>query len=363
MNTIVNTVRNLDKIAELGWHEFKTTEFIRANFSSKPVKVGFGGKKTGLLYKVGIGNNAILMRADMDALKTSRGVFHTCGHSTHMAALMYAQEYANTLSQKFTLSDKAIYFLYQPAEETFPSGAQAFIKECKDVIQKIAFAFTIHVKPLLPVGTIGIETGCVWARGDYLEVVIRGKMVHVKDSYHAVDTLESAAKIILGIKEIQNHYPKSIRIAVGTIEGGRQPNTIADQALLKADIRLNSNDLQSIVKKKLLDLCKRVEREDGTNISHTYYDGYPTVTNDSILTTSIAQFIHSHTLLRVYNKNNFSFGCEDFAYISSLIPSVTAFIGTGDKHDLHEEKCTISDQGTLNAALYFKAVVDWFLQS
>jgi amidohydrolase len=363
MNSILNTARSLDQIAELGWHEYKTTEFLRKNISIKPIKVGFGGRKTGLLYKVGMGNSAILIRADMDALKTSKGVSHTCGHSTHMAALLHAQEYAITLSHELTSQDKSIYFLYQPAEETFPSGAQAFVNECKDIVKKVSYAFTTHVKPLLPIGTIGIEKGSVWARGDYLEIAVKGRMVHVKDSYQAVDALESAAKIILGIKEIQNRYPKSVRIAVGTIEGGRQPNTLADQALLKADIRLTSDELQSKIKKDLARLYKRVEQEDRTTINPVYFDGYPTVHNDNFLTLAFSKYIASHTNLLVNNKDNFSFGCEDFAFISQLMPSLTAFIGTGDAYDLHEENCTISDQGTLNAALYFKAVVDWFLQS
>lgn len=363
MKSILKDVRNLNLIAELGWNEIKTTEYLRNVIPITPIKVGFNKLNTGLLYRVGTGKTSILMRADIDALQTSRGVFHTCGHSTHMGSLMHALRYAISQAHLLSAKNKTIYFLFQPAEETYPSGAKAFVNECSDIIDHLSYAFTIHVKPLLPLGTIGLEKGVVWARGDYLEIKVNGKMVHVKDSFHAIDVLESASKLILAIKKIQNRFPNSIRIAIGMIEGGRQPNTLADCAYLKGDIRMTKDSYQDPIKKQLIEVCRKVEHEDGTTVQLTYFDGYPAVANNGKVTNSIINYLVSNRSFTVNQRGNFSFGCEDFAFISHKVPSVTAFIGTGDKYDLHEENCTISDQGTLNAASYFKAVVDWFLQS
>lgn len=363
MKSILDTVRDLNQIAELGWNEDETTKYLERIIPIKPIKMGFRDQKTGLVYKVGRGNTSILLRADIDALKTSKGVAHTCGHSTHTAALVYALKHMATQSQSLTAKDKSIYFLFQPAEETFPSGAKAFVDECENIIKQLKYAFTIHVKPLLPLGTIGLEKGAMWARGDYFEIKINGKMVHVKDSFNAIDALESASKLILEIKKIQNKFPQSVRIATGMVEGGRQPNTLADCAYLRGDIRMTKDIYQYPIKKLLNKKCRNIEKEDGTTIQFTYFDGYPAVTNNVKVTDSIIDFLASNTSFTIHQKGNFSFGCEDFAFISQKVPSVTAFIGTGDKYDLHEENCTISDQGTVNAAEYFKAVIDWFLQS
>ena len=38
-----------------------------------------------------------------------------------------------------------------------------------------------------------------------------------------------------------------------------------------------------------------------------------------------------------------------------------ALIGTGDKYDIHEAKCTISDKGTEAVYQYFSEITNWWL--
>lgn len=363
-NKILDYKNKLNNLAELGWKEINTTKLIQKILKDVPYKLGFNNIKTGLVYKVGKGTNSILLRSDIDGLKTSQGIQHTCGHSTHMAALMGTYAYAKKNEEQLNRKNKSIYFLFQPAEETFPSGAKTFVTECGTLLKTIKNAYTIHVKPLLPLGTVGLQPGSVWARGDYMEITVKGKMVHVKDSFNAIDTLQSASKIILSIKKLQKKYLKKVRINIGVIEGGRQPNTTADRALLKGDIRLTDNSDQAKIKSELTTLCTQIQKEDRTQITLTYFDGCPTVVNNKVATQSMISHLKKANIIsKITTSNQFSYGCEDFAYISNLVPSVTAFIGTGGSFDLHEEKCVISDQGTVNAYLYFKAVIDLFIQS
>ena len=203
--------KNLESMPETGWNELKTTRYIQKELAIEPFKIGFGGKQVGLLYKVGSSKNSILLRADIDALKSRDGFRHLCGHSSHTAALMYAltDKYKDILKQK----DKSIYFLFQPAEETYPSRAKAFLNECYSILPEIKYAFAAHVRPKLSI----------------------------------------------------------------------------------------DNEL-------------------------------------------------------------FTFGSEDFSFIANKIPSVYALIGTGDIHDIHEEKCTISDKGTANIYEYFRGIIAWWIQ-
>lgn len=355
---------NLNSIAELGWHEEKTTEYLETQISEKPIKRGFASGLTGLLYKIGEGKRSILLRADIDGLKTSKGIAHICGHSTHMAALIVALEYSQSIKQQLSNDDKSIYFLFQPAEETFPSGAKAFIKECSDVVQKIQSSYAIHVRPNLPIGTIGLQSGAVWAYGDYMEIEVSGKMVHIKNNHDGVDSLVAASHIVLGVEAIQKDHP-ACRIGIGILQGGLQPNAVAGSALLKGDLRFKNYSQKKRIKQKLELLLQKVEQRTGTHIELRYYDGTPAVLNSKKTTNTLYNYLRKRRdLLFTYKTSGlFSFGCEDFAYITERIPSTIALIGTGDKYDLHEENCTISDQGTVNAAKYFKAVIDWFLQS
>lgn len=363
MKHILEYKKKLNALAELGWQEMRTTDYIVSALKNTPLKRGFRNGNTGLLYKVGDGAESILIRADIDGLKTAQGIRHTCGHSTHMAALIGAYLYAKSIEKKIDNANKSIFFLFQPAEESFPSGAQAFVNECDNIVKKIKQAFTIHVFPKLKLGEIGLQPGVIWARGDYMEIRIKGKMVHIKDNLDGIDALYAASLLIQKIKSIQKNHP-SLRMGIGVIEGGRQANTVADFALLKGDIRLKSESQQPLIKSLLKRICSEVEKKTGAQIELSYYDGYPTVNNDPFLTKKVINdFKKQNTEYALLNKGLFSYGCEDFAYISSIVPSVTAFIGTGDKYDLHEENCTISDKGTLVAYTYFKFIIDRFALS
>lgn len=354
----------LNQIAELGWQEVKTTDYIATQLKVKPLKRGFGKGDTGLLYKIGAGSEGILLRADIDALKTAHGVAHSCGHSTHMASLMGVFQDTRKLEKKLTEQNKSIYFLFQPAEETFPSGGKAFTEECSDILKNIKSAYAIHVRPLMKLGFVGLQPGPLWARGDYMEIEIHGKMVHIKNNLEGVDSIYASSLIIAGIKKIQKRF-SSLRIGIGVISGGRQANTVADYALLKGDIRLPHQRWQPRVKEMLYSLVKGVEMKTKARIILHYFDGTPPVVNDSSTTKTIVKYLNSRTDLKftLQTSDLFSYGCEDFAFIAEKVSATIALIGTGDKYDLHEETCTISDQGTINAYLYFKAVVDWFVQS
>lgn len=364
MKTILNYKSHLNSIAELGWQENKTTDYIVKHLEATPLKRGFGKGNTGLLYKIGNGSNAILMRADIDALKTTNGIKHICGHSTHTASLMEGFHYTKTLEKILNSQCKSIYFLFQPAEETFPSGGQTFVNECPEIVKEIKSAYAIHVRPHMQLGTIGLQQGPLWAQGDYMEIEVKGKMVHIKNNLDAIDAIYASSLIVEGIKKIQRSY-KSIRIGIGVISGGRQTNTVADYAILKGDIRLPNTRIKIIIKEKIKELIKLTEQKTKTSITLHYFDGTPPVINNSHTTSQIVRYFQTRSdfSFKLQTSGLFSYGCEDFAYISEKVPSTIALIGTGDMYDLHEENCIISDQGTINAYLYFKTLVDWFIQS
>ena len=357
---IINFKNSLNALAELGWHEINTTNYIVHKLKDSPIKRGFMKGNTGLLYKVGAGSEGILLRADIDALKNSKGVAHTCGHSTHMASLMGAHFYAKQREKELIANNKSIYFLFQPAEETFPSGAQAFTHECSALLKHISSAYSLHVRPLMKLGTVGLQPYLLWARGDYMEIEIHGKMVHIKNNLKGKDALFASALLIQGMSDIQKKY-RSIRIGIGVASGGRQANTVADYAILKGDIRLPNDEWQPILKTYLASLVHKVEKKTRCSITLKYFDGIPSLINNERITKNISHFLKKNTQFKIKSKGLFSYGCEDFAYISHRVPSVVALIGTGDMYDLHEENCTISDSGTINAYLYFKSLIDQYL--
>jgi len=356
---LIRHKRKLDRLAELGWNEKKTTEYILKSVPVKPYKAGFGKSKTGMLYKLGEGTDSILLRADIDALKTEKGPKHICGHSSHTAALL--QTLTDTVRKLHNQPNrkKSVYFLFQPAEETYPSGAKAFIDECPEVIKNLEYAFALHMRPLMKLREIGLQTGPVMARGDYFEINIRGTMAHIKNPEKGKDAIEAAAILIREFKAIQKKYFSVLRINVGVISGGRQSNTIADMCIMKGDVRLKENRRQNFIKLLMEKAIKKAQKSTGTAISLSYFDGYPVLSNEKAATGNVLRIMNNNNML-IIRDGLFSFGCEDYSFISNLVPSAYAFIGTGDRHDIHHEKCIISDAGTNAAYEYFSSLVSWW---
>lgn len=357
---IITYKKQLELIAEVGWNELKTTQYIQDMLLIKPLKIGFSSKEVGLLYKVGSGKEAILLRADLDALRTSNSIKHICGHASHTAALMsvFLENYKDIVKQ----NEKTIYFLFQPAEETYPSGAKAFLDECKSILPKIKYAFAAHVRPRLPLHTIGLIPVVV-GRGDYMEFSIRGKMVHIKNAPLGIDALEAASYIVLFVKNLQRRFKEYLRINIGVASAGLQPNAVPGNALLKGDIRMKDDKYQDVIKKLLIQQIDKIEKKVGAAIDFKYFDGYPPLVNDKKLIRQVAGTMRNIARFNLNSdKNLFTFGSEDFSFIAQEIPSVYALIGTGDKYDIHEEQCVISDKGTIAIYAYFKQIISWWLQ-
>jgi amidohydrolase len=353
----------LNKIAEIGWQEKQTTSFIRKALKVDPLVAGFGKEKVGLLYRLGHGKKTILLRADIDALKNGEKVDHICGHSTHTAALMSTFLNTQKYTQELNRQNKAIYFLFQPAEETFPSGAKAVLKEYFNSSQLPSFAFAAHVRPLEKKNVIYLQAGAIMAGGDYLEVEFVGEKKHVKNCLDSKDAIYGASYFVNLAKKFQSEN-RELRFNFGVIAGGEQANAVAPFAIIKGDIRIKNSKDYLRVKKFLWEAKRLTETQTKVKVKLNYYTGYPLLANNSLLTKKITEYFDKEQSFEMVNKDGaFSYGCEDFAFFAQKVPSVYALIGTGDKNDIHTTNCMVSDAGTLSVEKYFLGVVDWFISS
>lgn len=102
---------------EIGWAEVLTTQYIKEQLDAISLIEGLGERRTGAVFELGKGQTSIFVRADIDALKTSGGPQHLCGHSTHTAALMGAYIWLKEHESRLNSENKKVIFLFQPAEE------------------------------------------------------------------------------------------------------------------------------------------------------------------------------------------------------------------------------------------------------
>ena len=136
---LVNIRRDLHQYPELAGHEKRTAQIVENYLLDLRLEVKKGFAGYGL---VGILNGdkkgkKIAWRADMDAIdlrtmgnihypKSKKpGAAHLCGHDVHTAIGLGI---ANVLSQLKHHIDGTVYFVFQPAEETF-QGAKTMVED------------------------------------------------------------------------------------------------------------------------------------------------------------------------------------------------------------------------------------------
>ena len=167
---IVQIRRQIHKNPELSFNEYETSAYIKSILKSWRIPYIEGIADTGIVVLLE-GNNSALktlaLRADFDALpiieendveycSQNKGIMHACGHDVHTAALLGVVKILDTLSKEW---EGSIKFIFQPAEEQYPGGAQQMIKEGVLENPKVQKMFGQHVFPELEVGKVGFCPG------------------------------------------------------------------------------------------------------------------------------------------------------------------------------------------------------------
>ena len=109
----------------------------------------------------------VMLRTEMDALAVqelndisyrsqSDGVMHACGHDGHTAMLLIA---AKILAKQKHEIKGSIKFVFQPCEETMPSGAKALVDEGVLENPDVDAAFGIHLTSVLSTGMVSVRAG------------------------------------------------------------------------------------------------------------------------------------------------------------------------------------------------------------
>lgn len=334
--TIFRFKKDLDNLAELSWHEKKTKNYIINELG----KDYYWSKKTAVVYKIGNGP-AVFFRSELDALNTVFGPRHVCGHSTHTAALMAAYFHLKKNPSK----NYAIYFIFQPSEENYPSGAE-FISKSLPELRKCKAGFAFHVAPEFPLGSL---INPVFASGDYFEIKIKGRSAHVKDK----NIFNKPDAILVGSELAHKINSKKMPhwIAnVGIMRGGESSNKIAGGAFLAGDVRAFTEKNRVEVRKWLKELCMKArKRYKGIQINLHYFRGYPVLKNDSDLLKRVGGVLP----VKMDTK---SFGTEDFSLYP--VPKIFLLVGTNSKEKLHSDNFKVDKRIAKNIFLKFIRIAE-----
>jgi amidohydrolase len=307
----------LERRAEIGWQEFETQAYIEKELGKAKWK-----KKTALIYEIGEGI-PVFFRAELDGLPTEKGIQHACGHSAHLSALMAAYLYF----KNNPVSGFKIYFVFQPAEETYPSGAGFLVNRFK-FLQKAKLGIAFH---LFPFSQKYALINPIFASADYFRIRLLGNGTHIKNKYQTrVDMVLEASQLAMKINSIKN---KKGLINVGVLRAGEVANRIAGEGILEGDIRSLSELAQKQMKNQLDKLVSEIEKR-GITVEYYFNRGYPMLKNGQRIIKRVKRILP----LSAYSLS--SYASEDFA----LFPGDTLFllVGTGSTVELHDSHFKVS---------------------
>ncbi|MCZ8518798.1 MULTISPECIES: N-acetyldiaminopimelate deacetylase [Paenibacillus] len=342
--------RDLHRIPEPGYQEFKTQQYLLDYIASLPQEhIEVRTWRTGILVNVRGTNpqRRYGYRADMDGLPIAEetgydfrsehpGYMHACGHDLHMTIGLGVLSYFARQPVRDDLT-----FIFQPAEEG-PGGALPMLESgaLGDWMPQEMFA--LHVAPEYPVGTIATKPGILFANTSELFIDLTGKGGHAAFPHNANDMVIAACQLVGQLQTVisRNINPlDSAVITIGKIEGGTKQNIIAEKARLEGTIRTLSADSMKLVKSRIEAIVSGIEVSFGCQAEIDYGANYRQVFNEAGVTENFMAW------LREARRNDVQLvECteamtgEDFGYFLEAVPGFMFWLGVDTPYGLHHAK-------------------------
>ncbi|MFP3724171.1 N-acetyldiaminopimelate deacetylase [Priestia filamentosa] len=348
MNQFIKIRRDLHKIPELGFQEFKTQRYLLAYLQTFPGgRVEIKPWKTGLFVRVKGTNPAktIGYRADIDGLPITEetnlpfsseheGNMHACGHDFHMSIGLGLLTYV----VENPIEDNMV-FIFQPAEEG-PGGAEPMLKSEEMLEWKPDIILALHIAPEYPVGTVATKPGLLFANTSELFIDLKGRGGHAAYPHLTNDMVVASCSLVTQLQSIvaRNVDPlDSAVITVGKITGGTVQNVIAENARIEGTIRTLSPEAMQKVKHRIEAIVKGIETGYECKATIDYGAMYHQVYNDENLAKEFMDFIQTDEEMSLVHCKEAMTG-EDFGYMLKEIPGVMFWLGVDSENGLHHSK-------------------------
>ena len=380
---LVELRRAIHREPELGLHNPKTRDKIKAALAGLPLELAEGPSTTGILatLRCGGGNGrTVLLRGDMDALplveetgldysSTITGAMHACGHDTHVAMLVGA---ARMLCARKEELSGTIQFMFQPGEEGH-HGARYMLDD--GLITPLPdAAFALHIMPNAPRGLFAGRAGPLMASSDVLNIIVHGRGGHASMPHDALDPIPIACEIVTAIQAMVTRTVSAFDPAVVTVAkiiAGTTNNIIPETAEMQGTIRTLSAHQRAAVSANLTRLATGIAAAHGARADVTIIEGFPvTVCDHRAVAFSQAVIQQQFGMDAWRTMDSPIMGAEDFAYVLEKVPGAMVFLGASHEGDdwrqccgLHSNHMVLDDSIMARGAAAHAAIATRFLST
>lgn len=377
---LVEWRRDLHRHPELGFQEVRTAGVVAHHLDGLGLEVTTGVGKTGVVALVerdGLPPDAptVMLRFDMDALPiqeqsetdyTSQnpGVMHACGHDGHTAIGMGV---ASLLSRHREALPGRVKLVFQPAEEAL-GGAQAMIRDGVLANPAPGAAFGLHLWSRLPLDTVVVQSGPLWASGDFLTITIEGVGGHGAVPQETVDATLVAAHLIVALQTVVSRSvapTDAAVVTIGSMQSGSAPNAISGRAVLAGTIRSLDNEVRARVIQRMEELTAGICAAWGATYEFSIRPGVPVTANSeagAALMRSVAEQVVGVGSITQITPMMVG---EDMAEFLNRVPGCFVLVGASDPagplHAPHHNERFDFDERMLptGVALLAGAALSW----
>lgn len=326
-DNLLNDYKELHKIPEEGFKEYKTQEYILNVLQDVNCKI-YTLTSTGILAFFDYGSSeTIAFRCELDGLPINEnnnfdfvskhnGWMHACGHDGHMAIMLSFARILETIK-----CPRNVCLIFQPSEEKY-GGALEVINSKEFRSLNITEVYGLHLWPGLKKGIIASRGNSLMASSTEIDIHIIGKSVHIADIDKGIDAIKDATKLLINIEKEED-----LIFSCGKIITSGARNIICSDVVLECSLRTLYKIKRKKFIKKLNDLAQNISKSTNTKIYILANNYIPEVRN-SVLLFEKHRHIIDEVIAPVYQA-------EDFAFYKEVCKTLFLFLGVGNTSNLH----------------------------
>jgi hippurate hydrolase len=365
--------RDIHAHPELGFEEHRTADLVAQKLAEWGIEVhrGVGGTGVVGVLRRGNGQDAIGLRADMDALpieeatgldyaSRNAGRMHACGHDGHTTMLLGAARHL-ARSGRF---NGTVNFIFQPAEEGL-GGAPAMLKDGLFERFPCNFVYGMHNRPGLPVGKFAIRPGTMMAGGAFFDITITGRGSHGARPEASIDPVLTACHITTALQSIvaRNVPPADTAVlSVTRVAGGDAYNVIPQTATIRGTARTMKRETMDLLEAGMTRIAKGVAEGFGATAAVDFRFLFAPLVNDPAQTAIIADAAAGVVgAANVDSHGPQAMASEDFSFMLEAVPGAYINIGNGDtvgSCEVHNPGYNFNDAALPFGAAMFAELVE-----